>query len=449
MAIIEEFFATQQVEVARVPRASQNIVAAGQGIVAQQIVQTAGQVGQAVVDVATVDFQKQQSRDRVTLAQLRGQWEDFVFLSTPDPTKWKTIEDGQRQQVRFEKDLQRKGDFLSHGQSLGVQQDFKVYTELNRVNAKARYARKRIPAERAWALSQIQTQWASRLKNNAGDTEKTEQELISLIDDFSPYLTPAQTSSLKNDVSKSVELYTKQVQLDGLHETAKAMEFDQAIGMLNDIKGLTSAERNDLIARRKRQNEIETASESKGNSTYWKLLRQVTNDPDSVTEPEIAKEVRPNGITTAQYEHLMGKKEDDSEPLKTPRAQLYFNSLDALFPDRETEDDDRLTYDIYNQKLERFFTDNPKATPQQAADFYNELVNPEVVSWTDKIFDKLFKGSEGTGAAPLFGGGFPTQKPKTATPISNRITVEKDGKRFTIPQEQLAEAEKQGYTRTE
>ncbi len=204
MATIPEFFATQQVEVARVPRASQNIVAAGQGIVAQQIAQTAGQVGQAVVDVATVDFQKQQSRDRVTLAQLKGQWEDFVFLSTPDPTKWKTIEDGQRQQTRFEKDLQRKGASLSHGQTIGVQQDFKVFTELNRVNAKARYANKRVPAERAWALSQMQTRWAGILKNNAGNSEVTEQKLVELVDEFSPYLTPETKRSLMNDVDKSV-----------------------------------------------------------------------------------------------------------------------------------------------------------------------------------------------------------------------------------------------------
>lgn len=445
MATIPEFLATQQVDVARVPRASQNIVDVGQGIVTQQIVQTAGKIGQAVTNVATVEFQKQQGRDRVTLAQLKGQLQDFEFLSAPDPSKIKTIEDFQKQQTRYEKDWERKAASLAHGQTIGVQQEFKVYTDSNKVNAKARYANKRVPFERAWALSQIQTQWASRLKNNAGDPEATEQELIQLIDSFSPYLTPAQTVSLKSDVSKSVDLYTQQVQLDGLHETAKAMEFDQAIGMLNDVKGLTSAERNDLIARRKRQNEIETASEAEGNSVYWDLLRRVTNDPDSVLEPELAKNVKPGGITVAQYEKLMGKKDDVDDPLKTPRAQLYFNALDALFPARDDkgEDEDRLTYDIYNQRLEQFFAANPKATPQQASDFYSELVNPEITTWIDRIFG----GSMGTGAAPLFGGGFPTTKTKKEEP-TGRIEIEKDGKKFTIPAEQLVEAEKQGYTRT-
>ncbi len=257
--VIPTFLATQQVEVARVPRASQNIVAAGQGIVAQQIVQTAGQIGQAVVDVATVDFQKQQSRDRVTFAQLRGQLDDFEFLSAPDPTKWKTIEDGQRQQVRFVKDWERKADSLAHGQSLGVQQDFKIWAEDNRVNAKARYARKRVPMERAWALSQIQTQWASRLKNNAGDPKKTKQDLTQLIDDFSPYLTPSQVSSLKIDVEKSVTQFEKTLFLESVAVTTRGLPFEDAINFINEIPRtqITETERSGLKTQRTTQQNIQ------------------------------------------------------------------------------------------------------------------------------------------------------------------------------------------------
>ena len=202
MAKIPEFLATQQVDVARVPRASQNIIDVGQGIVAQQIAQTAGQVAGAVTNVATVEFLKQQNRDRVTLAQFKGQLNDFEFESAPDPTKWKTIEDGQKQQTRFEKDWERKSQSLAFGQTISVQRDLAIYTENNRVNAKAGYARKRIPPERAWALSQIQTRWAGVLKNNAGEPEVTKTKLVELVGEFSPYLPPGTKRSLLSEVDK-------------------------------------------------------------------------------------------------------------------------------------------------------------------------------------------------------------------------------------------------------
>ena len=140
-----------------------------------------------------------------------------------------------------------------------------------------------------------------------------------------------------------------------------------------------------LEAEAKRQKEIDFATHDP--STYWKLLRRVTADPKGIDEPELAAAVGPNSITTDDYKELNRIRESADSPLKTPRAQLYFNSLDALYEERETDADERLKYDLANEKLIQFFTDNPKATAKQAAEFYDDLINPEVEGMLDKLWN--------------------------------------------------------------
>jgi len=100
--------------------------------------------------------------------------------------------------------------------------------------------------------------------------------------------------------------------------------------------------------------------------------------------------------------------------------------------------------DEYRKWLE---TQDKEPTDEDITNKIDELTQPFIEEKAASWISKLFRGSEGTGAAPPFGGGFPITKPKTVKP-TGRIEVEKDGKKFTIPQEQLAEAEKQGYKRT-
>lgn len=148
-----------------------------------------------------------------------------------------------------------------------------------------------------------------------------------------------------------------------------------------------------LEAETKRQKEIDFATHDP--STYWKLLRRVTADPKGIDEPELAAAVGPNSITTDDYKELNRIRESADSPLKTPRAQLYFNSLDTLYDKRETDADERLKYDLANEKLIQFFTDNPKATAKQAAEFYDDLISPELLNWVD-WFGKVLRPKETT-----------------------------------------------------
>ncbi len=139
-----------------------------------------------------------------------------------------------------------------------------------------------------------------------------------------------------------------------------------------------------LEAEAKRQKEIEFATHNP--STYWKLLRRVTADPKSIDESELADAVGPDSITTDDYKELNRIRESKDTPLKTPRAQLYFNSLDALYEDRDTDAEERIKWDVANEKLVQFFKTNPNVTAKQAAEFYDDLISDDV----EGVFDRAF-----------------------------------------------------------
>ena len=46
-----------------------------------------------------------------------------------------------------------------------------------------------------------------------------------------------------------------------------------------------------------------------------------------------------------------------------------------------------MKYDLANEKLIQFFTDNPKATAKLAAEFYDDLISPEVEGIFERAFD--------------------------------------------------------------
>lgn len=411
MAIIPEYFAQQGIAVSNRPRAGQGLIPSGTNVISEAIAGAVQQVGKVATDAAYIEANKQAIRDNITLAELRGRLDDFEFESAPDPSKWQFIEDSEKGKVDYLKRWESKAKTLPFGQSRAVQEQFGIYTDLHRNKAKRIYQSKSRPMEQEWVMEDLQRQWATILKANPGRPDIQKMKIEHTIESYSGYLTPATKKSLRADADKNIALFNKQIQLDGLHLTAQQMPFDEAITMLNNIKGLSSAERNDLIRRRERQQEIATATKDTG--VYWDTLRKLTNDPDSMTEAQIAALVKPNSLTTDDYKEFMGLKEDESSPLKTAGAQLYMGVLDAMYPGvlkptEETSLDEIQEYDIKNNQLRTWIEKNPDATPEQRRKYFDELIGPKVTTW----LERLFSGNMGTGAAPNFGGGFPATKPK-------------------------------------
>ncbi len=133
------------------------------------------------------------------------------------------------------------------------------------------------------------------------------------------------------------------------------MPFKEAIGYLNDLEGITSAERNDLIARRKRQNEIETATTNR--QVRWDTLLKISKDPASVTDEFLEELVKPNSLTWDDAEELKGIRDKDNHPLKRADSVRAFTFLEELKDIRiatlksAMKDDPTITSDTLREEL--------------------------------------------------------------------------------------------------
>ncbi len=259
MAIIEEYLANQSAEVSRLPRAPQTIVDVGQGIVAEAIGAAAGQAGQAAIDIANVEAQKQASRDAVTLAEIKGALDEFEFNSAPDISKIQTIQDFKKQEEQYYKDWERKAKTLTHGRSRTVQDRFKIYTEQHRTSAKISYTNKRRPLEKDWAMASFQKEWANRLKSNAGNPISAKKHLELLVDQYDPYLTRKEKQSFLASIDESIAEFNKIKYLEAVAVTTRRLPYVDAINYINEIPRtqITEPERNSLKTQRTAQKNIQ------------------------------------------------------------------------------------------------------------------------------------------------------------------------------------------------
>jgi len=156
---------------------------------------------------------------------------------------------------------------------------------------------------------------------------------------------------------------------------------------LDPNNGLSIAESRTLISDIEKW---EKGEFERNDEVYWKLLRQVTADPESITENEIADRVFKD-IAPKDYKELVGIWESKDSPLKTPRAKAYFERLDELYSGREMPGEEgaeqMLKWDIANEKLVQFFKDNPKANANQVAEFYADIAGEEVNDILGKVWD--------------------------------------------------------------
>lgn len=260
--------------------------------------------------------------------------------------------------------------------------------------------------------------WKAAARN--GDIE-TANSYIDKMDE-NELITPAQATFRKNKVKE----IANQSLLDDIHEAAKALPYEVAIQFLNDIKGIDKADRNDLIARRKRQNEIETATTNR--KVRWDALRKVSKDPDSVTDEYLEGLVKPNSLTWDDAEEIRKIRDTENHPLKTSRYKLYSGILDVLYPDAtapktvgEIDRDKVLEYDQKSDELRNFFETNPDITPDKAKKFFDELAGEAKGDFLERLWGLFVIGTGGRGILP---------EKKEADTV---IMISPDGRRYNVP----------------
>lgn len=264
------------------------------------------------------------------------------------------------------------------------------------------------------------------------------KEALMQIDEFSYWFGPTKTKYLRDTLDARMIEVQHQNFLEQVAVDAREMNITDALSAINKIPrtAISEAERNGLIAQRKRQEEIATSTTNR--KVRWDVLRQVTKDPKSVTDEWLEGLVKPNSLTWDDAEEFKKIRDDANEPLKTPRAQLYFNSLDTLFDKRETDDEQRLNYDIANEKLVQFFETTKTPTAKQAAEFYDELTDGEVRGILNKAWDIWVQSPFGVGYRKI-AGIEKEGKEKSPYPeypdafLENGVwKVIKDGKKYRI-----------------
>ena len=116
--------------------------------------------------------------------------------------------------------------------------------------------------------------------------------------------------------------------IDSYWQKAKKMPINQANEFINDAADLTGAQRNDLITRRKRQEEIATATTN--NKVFWDTKAQATKDPNSLTDDILEALVKPNSLTWDDAEKIRDIRDKENHPLKRGNAVRAFTVLEEL-----------------------------------------------------------------------------------------------------------------------
>lgn len=210
--------------------------------------------------------------------------------------------------------------------------------------------------------------------------------------------------------------------------------------------------------------------------TYDKLVGMIEGygnkkiSKDEVRQ-EISKEVGVNISTTIarSLRDKLAAKDKPDDPMNKAIAKRSMSFLTELKNDdffwpadvgdsdeelREAARQNNINYLKLSNELEQWIVANPDATDEEITNKTNELTQPFIEEVVLNWFEKLILAKETTPFFGRFTGT--TEEKRLATKkrqagikeAPERIEVEKDGKRYTIPQEQLAEAEKQGYRRT-
>ena len=167
----------------------------------------------------------------------------------------------------------------------------------------------------------------------------------------------------------------------------------------------------------------------------WDTLRKLTKDPKSVTD-EYLESMIDKGLTWEDAEEFKKIRDAETDPMKSPRAQLYFNRLDSLYTNRDEDEEEAYEWDIANEKLMAYFKANPDTTAQQTQEFYNELTDEKKRGLLDRIVNPIGWKS-GTVASLILewargGKKGELPKPKTQKEFEDTVRMldEEDAKKY-------------------
>lgn len=318
--VIPDYLANQQLVTSNRPRSPQIIADIGQGMEAQALAGVGNVIAQIGQELAAIEARKQLIRDSVTLSELKGRLDDFEFNSAPDPSRVQLVEDFKKQEDEYHRDWNRQAQILPHGMSRAVQDQFKIYTEVQRGQAKSKYREKSRPIEKQWVMADLQRQRAIQLKGNVTDPERAKKNLKHLVNSYSGYLTSTEVQSFLENVDSSVESFHIQLAISNAPEEAyeliaNAKTLDQE--QKNNLKNKVDAE----IARRERERKLKLQEDRE--DTYRTIITNIWEG--KLKDPQIVTALTEAGlidIEDAKYARNLMLNPDPPEHKLTAEADV-------------------------------------------------------------------------------------------------------------------------------
>lgn len=157
---------------------------------------------------------------------------------------------------------------------------------------------------------------------------------------------------------------------------------------------LSQGESRALLNEIEQAEKVDTAAEEHNVKAYADMLQKITTTPENVTEEEIWAGVKQNlkengtGWTTSDAKEFLKIRDDETNPLKSISASIYFNQLKDDWINEVIETPEE--YDIAMHKLTVFAKNNPKATEKEWSEAYNGIMDKQKKGMTWKIFREFF-----------------------------------------------------------
>lgn len=425
--VIPTHFAREQMETSRLPRAPAGIADVGAGLEAEAIARFGGAMGKVAGMLAEIQTEKQRGRDNATLAKLSDQERDFVFGAYDILEQYVAtdIKEFGNLEEKFAKDWDREIKKLLKDQNRQVSEHFTLWSEQNRAKILQDYHRRIWPKEQSFAQGQAISIADKHLRR--GDLKGA----LATYNQHAQYFPPKTLQALKDKAGGMAIEYQKQALLETIAEAARTTPYKDALYYINVIPktDITETERSSLIAQRKRQEEIATATTNP--KVRWDTLRKLQKDPRTVTDDYLEGLVG-KGLTWEDAEEFKKIRDTETDPIKMPRAQLYFNRLDALFDKRDTDADEAYEWDIANQELTDYFKRRPEATAREAKEAYEDITDEKKQGFIKELLDRILwrKGAGATIKETIFGE---PEEPEIKTPTKVRVDRKAKVRELVVP----------------
>lgn len=249
------------------------------------------------------------------LRQLEDDWRAGKFTNAD---QFKQVEDD------YIKARDKMVNSLVKGKRGRISDRVSEYAEQNKASDTANFYRNLFPKEKEFmSVEGLKIVEGYKLQ---GDRDKA----LMAIEQYKHWFGLGKAETLKANLDADMAVLQHQNFLEQVAVDTREMPIADALSAINQISrtAITETERNGLIAQRKRQEEIATATTNR--QVRWDTLLKIAKDPESVTDAYLEALVKPNSLTWDDVEELRKIRDTDNHPLKRADARRAFTTLEEI-----------------------------------------------------------------------------------------------------------------------